>query len=1058
MTSPTMKRLLVSVAAAPLCLAAFQSANAQVSITTSQSSPLSTATANGGAASDIAITSTGSVGVSGGVAVTVNSNNSVNSSGSISSTPTSGGAGIVINDGMTSSISNSGAITIENTTTLNDTNNDGYPDSPFTTQSNQYGIHALGVATGTISDSGTIAVIGNNSAGIAIDGGLNGVLSHSGTMSVTGDNSYGIYVGTGGITGQTANVGNGYTESGSITVKGTNAVGADIKGSVDGQVSITGSISATGYSTTTVPVTYVPTADGSQNGGLTSADFGIGGQALRIEGNVGLNPGSAGSGGIVLSSSSSVFTYGPAEALGVGPASGSAEIGVVSTSTPYGIVMSGTVESDVLYANGPDSTAVKIGGYGGNVKIDGGIENTGTVAAVTYIANATAMLLGSGASTPTLLNTGTIGASVFAQGTYSATAIQINQGATLTNITNSGTIQATVSGLADNKNPVQGSAYAIVDKSGTLTSINNSGAITASVVVGNTDASIASSATRVAIDASANTTGVTLTQTGGGSITPSITGDVLLGNGNNTINLEAGTLTGDVTLGTGADSISLSNGAVETGALNKSGGTIALNLTGASTLDIRSANTLTASSLNVASGSQIVFSADPANNAHTQINVTGNANIATGTKIGLDFISKLPVGSTATYTLVDASKAASASLGAVTTGDVSWFYHANATTDTATNTINITAYRKSAAEAGVTSGAGAYEAVYAAFDKDPNIKNTFLTATTQASFNAAYQQMLPDYSGGVFQGLALGARTIAHADAETPVGVPDNGRRVWVQQLGWGNVSEQRTAPSFRDDGYALAAGWEKAFESVGTVGLSAAYMMFNMDQPDRQNGDHSAGSGFNGGIYWRDHLGYFKADASLNGGYVWLHSTRSFVGTTSAGASFTDQAVSNWNGYYGLAHAGLGWERLLISNVYIRPQVEGDFFYLSEEAHKETQGNSAFNLALDSRNGNQGSGTGGLAIGLRPMTAGSGFVWQPEVSIGYRELFGKGAGNTVGSFLSGGPSFSLAAEKLKDGGPTATISLRGGNRYSDLALEATGEERGGYYTYQGRFVFRFRF
>lgn len=1054
MTSPTMKRLLVSAAAAPLCLAAMQTAQAQVTISGSQSTPLLTSTANGGQASDVQLT--GSVSVSSGVAVTVDTNNNLTNSGTIASTASSGSTGVLIKGGLTTTFSNTGTIAVDNSATLNDTNGDGYADSPFTSESNKYGVHVLaGTMTGSYSDSGTLTVIGNNSYGVAVDGTLNGAFSHSGTLSVTGDNSYGIWINN--ISGQTGTVGNGFSASGTISVNGTNSTAIDLHGNVDGQVSISGTVSSTGYSSTTVPYTYQPTTDGSSNGGLISSDFGAGGPAVRIEGNVGLNPGSTGSGGIVLSSGSSVISYGPGVALGIGPTSGASEIGIVSSATPYGLVLSGTLEGDVLYAANQNAQALQIGGYGGTVTVDGGVLNSGTVAAITYIANANAVLIGSGATIPTLVNSGTIGAQVYSQGTNTATAILINQGGSLTSINNTGVIQATVSGLSTQKTAVQGSAYAIVDKSGSLTSITNSGTIGASVVVGNTDSTVASTVKRVAIDVSANTTGVTIQQNAASSGTASITGDVLFGNGNNTLDLESGTLTGAVSFGTGSDTLTLANGATEVGALSKSGGSLGVSLSGNSLLHITNAQTFNVSSLVVGSGSQIMFAADSANNTATLFNVTGTATLASGAKIGLDFASKLDANATATYTVIDASHATNATIGQLSLGNVSWFYNAtlNPVTD---NTVTLTVNRKTAAQAGVTLGANAYDAIYATFDKDANIRNTFLSATTAASFQAAYQQMLPEYSGGVFQGLALGARTIAHAASEAPIGVADTGRRVWIQQLGWGNISEQRNAPSYRDDGYALAAGWEKAFDKLGTIGVSTSYMMFNVDEPDRQNGDHVAGSGATGGFYWRDHLGYFKADASVTGGYVWMHSTRSFVGTDSSGNAFTDQAVSNWNGYFGLAHAGLGWERLLISNLFIRPAVEADYFYLSEEAHKETQGNQAFNLALAQRTGNQGSGTASMTFGLRPMTGINGFVWQPELTVGYRELFGQGAGDTVASFLSGGPSFSLSPEHLKSGGPTATLAIHGGNRYSDIALEGTGEERGGYTSYQGRFVFRFRF
>ena len=82
-----------------------------------------------------------------------------------------------------------------------------------------------------------------------------------------------------------------------------------------------------------------------------------------------------------------------------------------------------------------------------------------------------------------------------------------------------------------------GTAVAIVDKSGTLSLIENSGAITAT-------GATATSNRNVAIDLSANTAGATVKQTAVAATftAPSIAGDVRFGTGSDTLDVADGKL------------------------------------------------------------------------------------------------------------------------------------------------------------------------------------------------------------------------------------------------------------------------------------------------------------------------------------------------------------------------------------------------------------------------------------------------------------------------------------------------------------------------------------
>jgi hypothetical protein len=82
-------------------------------------------------------------------------------------------------------------------------------------------------------------------------------------------------------------------------------------------------------------------------------------------------------------------------------------------------------------------------------------------------------------------------------------------------------------------------------------------------------------------------------------------------------------------------------------------------------------------------------------------------------------------------------------------------------------------------------------------------------------------------------------------------------------------------------------------------------------------------------------------------------------------------------------------------------------------------------------------------------------FTWRPEVMVGYKQIFG--GPDTVVAQFAGGSSFSVSPES-QQGGAIAHIGIHGGNKYSDFAFEAGGEDRGQYRGLDGRIVARFQF
>ncbi|ASG23018.1 autotransporter outer membrane beta-barrel domain-containing protein [Nitrospirillum viridazoti] len=998
-----MKRLLAPVAAAPLCLAALTDLHAATTISDTRSSGVATSTTGD-------LTITGTVSPSSGTAVTLDSSNTVSSSGTISITGGDDTTGILVKAGNTGSVSVSGTLTLTDSSVSS--------TIPLTSAERRYGIWVSGdgVFTGAINTSATITVRGNDSAGILVASQMDGDLTMSGTVSVTGNNSYGIRT--------TATTGN-IAISGTVSALGTGSVGVALDGVTQGEVSVSGSITSTGYLSTTRPTTTAGFA------ALTANDELQGGAAFRIA--------STSTGGLNLESTSSITSYGSAPAVVIGSANSEVELGVVPGDT-HGLLLAGGIVANGVY-DGFSTTGVQIGGLGGTVLVDGGINLTGTVTTVSYKADSTGLSVGSGATIPDNITvSGTISTTVSSQSSK-ATAISIASGANVNGLIISGTVAAYATGFAGATTAVGSNAVAIYDGSGTVTQITNSGTISATVTLSTDNTGITGTAT--ALDLRANTVGVTITSSG------TITGDILLGSGDATVDLTGGKVTGALSFGSGTNTLTIDGGAVYTGALT-SDGTLAAAVTNGKLRD-SSTSTITMRSLTVGSSGEIDFTADPVNNTNTLFNVSGAASLASGTKIGLIFKSK--VTDSNSFTVIKASSLSVGSTDQSLLGDVSYWYKANIAADTTAGTVTVNVARRTAAEAGITVGAGAFNAVYGAFDKDTQIGQAFFNATSASTFGSLYEKMLPDYNGGPFQLLNRGMMALARTESDPTVAMKDERRGAWVQELGFAVSQNRGEGPGYNGNGVALMGGYEKSMENVGIVGLSSSYMITAVNDPDASNGNQVKGEVFTGGAYWRDRYGGLMASASLNAGYIRFSSKRVFTGTDDEGAAFERDANAHWSGYLGDAHFGLGYEQSL-GFMFVRPTASLDYFVLSDGAHQESGGSDGFNLKIDERTGQQGNAEAALTFGTQ---LGGDFQWKPALTVGWKQVFGDGPGDTTASF-AGGSSFTLMPQSVVGGGPIARITVQGGNRYSDIALELGGEDRRGFIGYDARFVSKFRF
>lgn len=1038
-------------------------------ISTAVTQPVRTSTIKSGNPDSITITSSGSVKPSGGTAVTMDSNHAVTNQGTIAISNADGAIGILANAGTSGDIVNSGTITIDETYTPSDTDNDGDIDGPLALGSNRFGIQTAGGHTGKIVNSGTITVEGNDSAAIWLGGPLTGAFTHDGTSAVTGNGSVGVHA---------AAIAGNVRLAGTVAVKGENAVAARFTSDVTGAMVVQGNISATGYRYTTAP---------SNTANLDADDLLQGGPALMIEGSV--------SGGIVLAippkdnsttdpdedddgiedakeGSALVTSYGSAPAMIIGATDRAITIGpVAGTASQFGLLVDGTINGSGVYS-GINATGLLIGGRGGEVTIANGMGVAGTITATSKGASATALRIGSGASVPQIHVSGTVSAAGGNASTAKATAVQIDQDAAVGTIRNAGTIKATASGA-------NGSAAGIVDLSGGLNLVENSGTISAT-------GAEAASGRNVAIDLSANTTGVTVkqTQVAAGVAAPSITGDIHFGSGNDVFEVADGTVKGDVHFRTGNNAMTLTGDAVHTGRVLFGAGADVLKLAGSSKFDGTvdfggGADSLTLEGSSVFSGKLLNAAAAAINVTAGTLNLAGSVAIGS-LSVGADGILVATLDKTAgegtlydvagsatftkgatlalrlgdlhdaegRYTILEAGSLSGVSDLTTKTDLIPFMFKATLATDAAPNTIAVNVAKRTAQELGLNrSQSAAYNAVFAAIGNDEDIEDVFLGITNGDHFRHAVGQMLPDHAGGAFEGVSLGARNFARqvADPRSPVYLI-GGVDVLVSAGGWTSEKSEGHTAAYNLGGFGFSAAGE-IDTGIGSFGAGATWFWNEFDNGNDQT--RVLSDTYELSAYWRGNWGGFSAYGRGSIGMVDFSGRRTFTGIVD-GKPLEKNVRGNWDGTLLTFVGGASYEGRS-GSFFFRPAVSVDYLSLDEDGYTEAGGGEALDLVVGDRKSDELAVNGGLTLGLdfigrggggpllRPSSAGR--TWfRVEGEGGWREIVGGSLGSTTARFEAGTP-FTLDPEQ-SDSGWYARLRATGGGSLFELGGELGAEDR----------------
>jgi hypothetical protein len=1055
-----MRILLASaVAIAPLLVAS--GAQAEQVISNARTTPVSTSTANNGARDDVRLASGGSIAVTSGAAVTLDSSNDVklDSGSKIDMLKAADGAtGILVNGGNTGDVTIGGAINItDSIEDYKDEDKDGDLDGPFADGTNRHGVRVTGsaplVGDIRIESSGSIKVEGNNSSGLTVEAPLTGDLFSQGQVSVIGNDTYGIHT-TGDITGD-------ITVLGSVSAIGENATGVAIDGAVDGAVKIQGAVSTTGYRYTTPPPSKPTTGEPREGAtyleNLDDDDLLQGGPAVRIAGDV--------TGGVVFDApppplpddateeekkdtdrdkdgipdaqetTAAIRSFGGAPAVLVGSADKAINLGPVGTGDDaYGLINRGSIEAAGVYKE-VDATAVQIGGTGQSVTLAGGLRNQGTITSSANTGDSTAVLIGAGATAPSIVNSGAIQSVSAGSEANVAAGVLINQGANVASFVNSGSVTAGVNGS-------KGDAVALRDESGTLTTINNTGKIVAAI---SPEKDVAQTGSAIAVDVSANSTGVTLVQDGvvipdhklpdadGDGVPdanePAIRGDIRLGSGADVLDIRNGTVNGDISFGTGADRLAISGGAVVTGKLSNGDGQLDIDIS-KGTLDARHTGQLQVSDLNVGADGNLIVTLDPANDANGGFKVSGSADLADGAGLGVRFNSLIQ--DPTSFTIIEAGDL---NVGAidqdVLQSNSPYAFVVNANVDEAAGKLTVDARRRTAEEAGmIKAEAAAYDVLYAGLADNELIRAAMLNQTDRDGFFHIYQQLLPDHSGGPLLSLASGVDAVTRALTGRNAAAAPGETSAWVQEINFYADKDKTDTYGFRSEGFGLAGGVERG-TNMGAFGLTAAFTSSDLEDPESAAEEVLSASLLELGLYWRAQGQYWTTWARAAGGYASFNATRKLV---AEGVNLKNE--SSWHGFTLAAAGGASYERHF-GRLNIRPEAYVEYFSLSEDARTEQGGGDGFDLDIDERDGHIFSGVAAVNIGYG--FGKDGWI-RPEVRLGWRQNFSVDAGTTIARLASGGDAFTLDPASIEGGGPILGFRLNVGNDLGLLSITGDAE------------------
>lgn len=1059
-----MKKLhLVGLAVAALGVTANGASAEDVTITTATTTPVSTSDPNPDPpveAGDVTVASGGSITVGANqAAVTVNSNNSVTveAGGTLGSNDANNSTGIFVTGGPTGTITNTGAISLVEDYTQEDTDDDGDLDGGFASAGSmdRFGIWVdSGGLTGNIT-SKAITVEGNNSAGIRIDGLLTGDLTSTGAVNISGDNSHAFLIQGGASEGVDGDV----VLHGTVNVRGADSTGLTLNAPiVNGGLSISGGWSITGFSHATPPedTSTLEPEDLRNSGAAIAVHYSVA-NGVTIEG-IGVEDdedddgdGETNEADDNMGAGLSVFGSAPAILIAADP---SANLILGANAAGFGFQNRGLIDVNGVY-DGFDATGVRIEGLGASTVTAGSIANDNAVNVIAHEASAYGFYIGANSAIGTFLNRKRLTSTVVSEGADNAYALYIGAGGNLPVLDNSGSILSQLGGEV-------GGATAIIDLSGTLTTINNSGSIIALVIPTDEDPTDdvlpVAMGPAVAIDVSSASAGVTINQTEPIPFTDDdaadndvaglpavlIEGDILLGSGGDTINLQAGQILGDISFGAGADVFNVDNGALYRGRISDSDGSLSLNVVDG-TLD------LTGGSLGITSATfganailGVSLSAVPADS--TLITASGTVSFLPGAQIAVTAPAGLPQSDTITFLTANSLFGGAEVVGVRSGPGASFLYNLEIqlgdplAPDGAANSLQLGFQIKTPDELGMNVNQGiAFNPILEALRQDSSAAFAFAALDNEFDFFDAYEDLMPSFAAA---GAELAATAIQQMQSATTNRLSAtrlhdlNDVSVWAQEIAYGLTREPSTlqGQEYRGHGFGLAGGIDGPLENGGLFGLSVSFITSEAEEPGRPEGELSASFG-QANAYYGTAMGPIDLDfvAGLGAGRM---QSRRFV---EIGTGFNALSEADWWSFEGHGAVRASAPMRLADWMIITPQAALTYVALNEQSYEESGGGAAIDYESDSVTSQRLWGDIGVEFSGR-LRMGSRTMIAPRLYAGWRSNVLDEEAERTFRVISTGDEFTLMDEGLGDGGALVGVGIDATNGYSTFTLGYEGE------------------
>ncbi|MBL8629565.1 MAG: autotransporter domain-containing protein [Rhodospirillaceae bacterium] len=1066
---PARSRFTTLLAATTALSLPFAAVAGDITVTTSTTAPLKTSTGDGSGPGNITVDTSGTITVSSGVPVTVDSSNNATISGTLRNDAASGATGLLV----TTTDAGNAAQTITSTITLNGLINIPGPSTATTTASGNVGlkISGLGTLAGSFTSStgSQIAVGGREAIGISIDSIVNGSITSASALTLAGGGSIGIRS-TKAITGS-------FAVNGAAQLAGQDSIGV-LTGNIGGAYVITTTI-ATG---TTAYFDSTSTRVEAVHGGPAAWVAGSVGSGILLQGNQYT---------LAQESTTTVPTDAPTDsvlasegtafgAFRIGPntfTEGNLVVGVRDDGPSESVTMRGRVQSTTSTL-GKAVTAMAItGGTGANGQavstiLQGGVINAGgNIDASSVDGTATGFEISARATVPFFTNNGDFIVSAtdsgenvvngITTGGGNATGITISSDSTLKQFINTGNFTINARGRTF-------TATGIIDNGGQLTSFSNSGTFQAVIKSGSTGKAIAADLSKSLKDIDFSNSGTilgdiyfgagndTFTSTGG-----TVTGNISLGSGNNTVALGTTTYTGVIDLGSGNHNVTITNNSNVAGSIIRGTGQLVLNVN-SSTLTVANGGRIQASDAYFSGPTKVVLNVTGANINRPLIDVSNLFTIESGVTLTTNLSGV--VTQNETLTVINAGVLRmNVPLSQLATNSNSYIYgfqyRLNPTNQ---NQLLLDVTRRTATQLGLAQNIGTvYETSLTAMAKDNELFATIAGAADKSAFETIVSQLKPDSSDATLYA-ALRSQNLAYGVIRNRLGGiprttgPSAGKdysSFWVQQLG--SYGERDADAATEQPGYkiytvGIATGFDEQFTDSFKGGMSLAQVWSLPDEIDTRDRPMRISS-TQMDFYGRHQNGQNFTQAILGGSYNTYRSERRVVTGT-----IEREPIGSWKGFNMGGAVDTGTQ-LRFDQLRFTPYMRAQYVRVHEGSYTETGGGDGVNLDYDSRD--QDSLRGGLGF-----VAERRFVIFQDVGIetalrgDYAREFSPGGANVSARFAAGGATFTQVGQKLDKNvfGLGASIGVR--DIFTAFSVDYDAEKSGDFLGHTLAATFRFRF